>query len=107
MSILEDHLEKLISECRSAFGERLVYLGLQGSYLRGEATEQSDIDIMTVIDGLCADDMDIYREILKKIGGYERSCGFICGRDELLHWNPLEVCQLHHMTKDLLGVLTD
>ena len=107
MFILEDHLEKLISECRSAFGERLVYLGLQGSYLRGEATEQSDIDIMTVIDGLCADDMDIYREILKKIGGYERSCGFICGREELARWNPLEVLQLRYTTKDLYGTLAE
>ena len=51
--------------------------------------------------------MDQYREILKTIGFYERSCGFICGRDELLRWNHLEVCQLRHTTKDLLGVLTD
>ena len=45
MFILEDYLEKLINECRTAYGERLVYLGLQGSYLRGEATEKSDIDL--------------------------------------------------------------
>ncbi|WP_294483928.1 nucleotidyltransferase domain-containing protein [uncultured Ruminococcus sp.] len=107
MFILEDYLEKLINECRFAFGERLVYLGLQGSYLRGEATEQSDIDIMAVIDGFCAADMDIYREILKKVGDYERSCGFICGRDELARWNPLEVIQLRHTTKDLYGTLAE
>ena len=38
MFILEDYLDKLINECKVVYGERLVYLGLQGSYLRGEAT---------------------------------------------------------------------
>ena len=51
--------------------------------------------------------MDTYHEILKKIGYYEKSCGFICGKEEMKRWNPLEVCQLRHTTKDLLGVLTD
>jgi len=62
---------------------------------------------MVILDRFSVQDMDRYREILKRIGFFERSCGFICGRDELLRWNPLEVCQLRHTTKDLLGVLTD
>ncbi len=104
---LDSYLNALILSCRAAFGERLLYVGLQGSYLRGEAHENSDIDVMLILDRFSVRDMDHYREILKKIGFFEKSCGFICGRDELLHWNPLEVCQLHHTTKDLLGVLTD
>ncbi|MBR0160369.1 MAG: nucleotidyltransferase domain-containing protein [Oscillospiraceae bacterium] len=104
---LDSYLNDLISSCRTAFGERLLYVGLQGSYLRGEAHENSDIDVMVILDRLSVQDMDWYREILKRIGFYERSCGFICGRDELFCWNPLEVCQLRHTTKDLLGVLTD
>ncbi|MDE7223021.1 MAG: hypothetical protein K2O34_04475, partial [Acetatifactor sp.] len=36
---------------------------------------------------------------------YDRSCGFICGREEMRHWNPLEVCQLLHTTKDYHGKL--
>ena len=104
---LDSYLKDLISNCRTAFGDRLLYVGLQGSYLRGEAHENSDIDVMLILDRFCVQDMDRYREILKRIGFYERSCGFICGRDELLRWTPLEVCQLHHTTKDLLGALTD
>ena len=104
---LDSYLNALILSCRAAFGERLLYVGLQGSYLRGEALENSDIDVMVILDRFSVQDMDRYREILKKNGFYERSCGFICGRDELLRWNPLEVCQLRHTTKDLLGVLTD
>ena len=104
---LDRYLDDLISNCRTAFRDRLLYVGLQGSYLRGEAHENSDIDVMLILDRFSVPDMDRYREILKRIGFYERSCGFICGRDELLRWTPLEVCQLRHTTKDLLGVLTD
>ena len=103
----EKYLADLILNCRSAFGERLLYMGLQGSWLRGETHENSDIDIMVILDGFSVRDMDTYREILKEIGFYEKSCGFICGKDEMKRWNPLEVCQLRHTTKDLVGVLMD
>ena len=43
---LNRYLADLTLNCRSAFGERLLYMGLQGSYLRGEAHENSDIDVM-------------------------------------------------------------
>ncbi|MBR3167452.1 MAG: nucleotidyltransferase domain-containing protein [Erysipelotrichaceae bacterium] len=104
---LDKYLDDLITNCRSAFGERLLYMGLQGSWLRDEAHENSDIDIMVILDRFSVRDMDTYRGILKEIGFYERSCGFICGKDEMKHWNPLEVCQLRHTTKDLVGMLTD
>ncbi|MBQ6174679.1 MAG: nucleotidyltransferase domain-containing protein [Clostridia bacterium] len=104
---LNKYLADLILNCRSAFGERLLYVGLQGSRLRGEAHENSDIDVMVILERFSVRDMDTYRDILKKIGFYEKSCGFICGKEEMKRWNPLEVCQLRHTTKDLVGVLTD
>ena len=36
---IEEYIEKLTDKLKGAFGERLLYIGLQGSYLRGEATE--------------------------------------------------------------------
>ena len=104
---LDKYLADMIMNCRSAFGERLLYVGLQGSWLRGEAHENSDIDVMVILDRFSVRDMDTYRGILKEIGFYEKSCGFICGKDEMKRWNPLEVCQLRHTTKDLVGVLSD
>lgn len=101
------YLKDLTGNCRASFGERLLYVGLQGSYLRGEADENSDIDVMVVLDRFSVQDMNVYREILKKIGSYEKSCGFICGKEELLRWNPLETCQLRHTTRDFFGSLTD
>ena len=104
---LNEYLQKLIEECKIAFDERLLYVGLQGSYLRGEAHENSDIDVMVILNQFSVQDMDQYREILQQIGYYDKSCGFICGKDEMLRWNPLEVCQLRHTTKDLVGALDD
>ena len=102
-----EYLQKLVGACKDAFGDRLAYAGLQGSYMRNEATDKSDIDVMIILEDFSVADMDVYRDILKKIGHYEKSCGFICGKDEMLKWNPLEVCQLRHTTRDLFGELKD
>lgn len=104
---LNEYLDQLITECKNVFRDRLLYVGLQGSYLRGEANENSDIDIMIILDRLSVADMDQYRDILEKIGYSEKSCGFICGKEELACWTPLEVCQLRYTTKDLYGSLSD
>ncbi len=104
---IDNYLEKLILRCREVFGGRLVYVGLQGSWLRGEATENSDIDVMIVLAGFSVEDMKTYRAILKEIGWYEKSCGFICGKEELTNWNPLESLQLKNTTKDLYGTLSE
>lgn len=104
---INDYISKLTEKLRKIFGERLVYLGLQGSYLRGEATDSSDIDIMAVIDELSLEDLNLYKQAIIKIGDYDKSCGFICGKDELASWNPLESCQLIHTTRDIIGKLSE
>lgn len=104
---VEKYMAQLINLLQQALGERLLYVGLQGSYLRGEAKSDSDIDVMVVIDGLSVSDMDVYRAIIERLGDHERSCGFICGREDLAAWNPLEICHVLHSTKDYYGVLRD
>lgn len=101
----EKYMGKLVSALRERFGDRLAYVGLQGSYLRGEATEDSDIDPMVVIDDLSVADLDAYKVIVNRLGDADKSCGFICGRAELANWNPLEICHLLHSTKDYVGEL--
>ena len=64
---LGSYLHDLISCCQAAFGDRLLYVGLQGSYMRGEAHEGSDIDVMVILDRFSVGDMDLYREILHTI----------------------------------------
>lgn len=102
----EIYLSRLITSLQREYGSRLVYVGLQGSYLRGEATVDSDIDIMTVIDGLTVSDLDSYRRIISSLEEPDKSCGFICSRTDLANWNPLEICHLLNTTKDYYGTLS-
>ena len=103
----DSYISALLTLLKKAFRERLLYVGLQGSYLRGEATEHSDIDIMAVIEAMTVADLDAYRQAIASLPDAQKSCGFICGKDELLHWNPLEICHLLHSTKDYYGMLAD
>lgn len=102
---IDEYIDRLITSLKDVFEERLMYIGLQGSYLRNEETKNSDIDIMAVIDNLSAEDLKTYQKALVSVGSFEKSCGFICGKDDLEHWNPLEICHLLNTTKDFYGEL--
>ncbi len=75
--------------------------------MRQEATDNSDIDIIVVIDELNVSDMERYRTIIQSLGYFEKSCGFICSKADLSNWNPLEVWNLLNNTKDYYGVLSE
>lgn len=103
----EWYMGEMVNQLKQTFGGRLIYVGLQGSYLRGEATPNSDIDVMVVIDDLTRDDLNRYRQIILEMGDYDKSCGFICGKGDLKNWNPMEICGLVNCTKDYYGRLED
>ena len=46
------------------FGGRVLLIGLQGSYARGEAREDSDIDVVLILDTVSFKDLKRYREAL-------------------------------------------
>ena len=91
---IESYLSRLTQLLQDHFGSRLLYVGLQGSYLRGEANENSDIDIMVILEELTLEDMDAYRQLVHSLEEPDKSCGFICGRADLANWNPLEIRNL-------------
>ena len=104
---IESYISDLISLLQLRFGARLLYVGLQGSHFRGEATDSSDIDIMVIIDSLSITDLMQYRRVIQTLPFFDKSCGFICSKQDLENWNPLEICHLVHTTKDYYGVLRD
>lgn len=104
---IESYIGRLIVLLQDCFGARLTYVGLQGSYLRGEATDASDIDIMVVIDGLNVSDLGTYRTAIQSLKYVDKSCGFICSKEDMANWNPLEICHLLNATKDYFGVLSE
>ena len=59
------------------FGERICFLGIQGSYGRGEATAESDIDVVLLLDGLQLEDLQAYDEAVSALPMREKLCGFV------------------------------
>ena len=76
----------ILCQLQQVFGTRLQYLGLQGSYRRGEATESSDIDVVVLLDAVALDDLDTYRSIARAMPEGQKACGFFGSTADLLNW---------------------
>lgn len=100
-------MERFTQALRETFGERVRFAGLQGSYARGEATDSSDIDLVVILDELTADDIAVYDAMLDSLEHRELVCGFLSGKDELMHWEPSELFQFCRDTKPVIGSLDD
>ena len=87
------------------FGNRVWFVGLQGSYGRGEATETSDIDIVVILDELSATDIQTYQNMLDCMPHRELICGFLSGQKEIMAWEPSDLFQFIHDTKPFKGSL--
>lgn len=98
-------LPELAQRLHTAFPGRLRFLGLQGSYRRGEATEQSDIDIVAVLDELHVSDLETYRELIRAMPYGDQACGFLCGAEELRRWPRFDLLQLFLDTEPVFGAL--
>ena len=89
------------------FGDRVWFVGLQGSYGRGEATETSDIDVVVIFDELSAPDIQIYNSMRNTLPHSELMCGFLCGKNEILHWEPSDLFQFYYDTNPIRGSLEE
>ncbi|MBO5670872.1 MAG: nucleotidyltransferase domain-containing protein, partial [Clostridia bacterium] len=90
-----------------SFGERVWFVGLQGSYGRGEATQTSDIDIVVILDTLSSSDIQAYRAMLDTLPQRELICGFLSGKDEILNWEPSDLFQFCYDTTPIQGSLDE
>lgn len=94
-----------VKQTKQIFGDRVWFIGLQGSYARGEATDKSDIDIVLILDILCPNDLKVYKKMLDTMPHRDLICGFVSGKDELLNWTPNELFQFYYDTVSLTGNL--
>ena len=85
------------------FGGRVRFLGLQGSFRRGEATEQSDVDLVVILDRLDAADLSAYRACVQEMPEPQRACGFLSGWDTLAAWPKSDLFQFCNDTEPLYG----
>ena len=98
---MNDFIQKL----NNIFADRVWFVGLQGSYGRGEATESSDIDVVVILDELSAEDIHTYQDILDTLPHRELVCGFVSGKEEILNWEPSDLFQFYHDTTAIKGSL--
>ena len=98
---------KFLKTVDEAFGNRVWFVGLQGSYGRGEATDTSDIDVVVILDELSASDIQKYNAMLDALPHRELICGFLSGKDELLRWEPSDLFQFYYDTTPIKGSLDE
>lgn len=98
-------MKNFLRTLENHFTQRVWFVGLQGSYGRGEATETSDIDIVVILDELNVDDIQTYNQMLDTLPNRDLICGFLSGKRELLLWEPSDLFQFYYDTKPIIGSL--
>ncbi len=100
-------MEEFLQALNENFADRIWFVGLQGSYGRGEATETSDIDVVVILDKLTATDIETYNAMLDCLAHRELICGFLSGKTEILNWEPSDLFQFYNDTTPVKGNLDE
>ncbi len=98
-------MNELTDKLKERFADRLLFVGLQGSYQRNEAHDASDIDAVVILDTLSIEDITAYRALLQSMPERDKACGFIAGRQELFNWAKHELFQFEQDTRAYFGDL--
>jgi len=100
-------INQFLQTVNENFGDRVWFVGLQGSYGRGEATETSDIDIVVILDELSIVDIQTYNMMLDSLPHRELLCGFLSGKEDILNWEPSDLFQFYYDTTPIKGNLDE
>ena len=100
-------LEEFLQKLNEIFSSRVWFVGLQGSYGRGEATETSDIDVVVILNELTVSDIQTYNDMLDTLPHRELICGFVSGKDEIMNWEPADLFQFYNDTTPIKGSLDE
>ena len=102
---IEAWMSSFLQALDNTFANRVWFVGLQGSYGRGEATEASDIDTVVILDELSVIDIQVYNDMLDTLPHRELICGFLSGKNEILNWEPSDLFQFCNDTIPIKGSL--
>lgn len=100
---IEFWMKELTDRLVGIFGNRLEFVGLQGSYSRQEETAGSDIDVVVILDDLSVNDIKTYDMIVSNMPQRHKVCGFVSGKEELLKWEKSELFQFYNDTIPYYG----
>lgn len=104
---INNWLDEFLQKLDEVFKSRVWFVGLQGSYGRGEATETSDIDVVVILNELTVSDIQTYNDMLDTLPHRELICGFVSGKDEIMNWEPADLFQFYHDTTPIKGSLDE
>ena len=96
---MKGYMKRLLDE----FQDRIIFIGLQGSYGRGEATEDSDIDVVAIFDFVTIEDLRKYDTIISELSERDKICGFVSGKGEIMHWEKSDLFQFYYDTQACYG----
>lgn len=100
---IDEWIDILVSKIKNEFGDRLAFIGLQGSYKRKEANDNSDIDIVVILNELTVQDLKKYQAIISRMPYKEKACGFISGKSEIIGWEKSDLFQFYYDTQPIYG----
>lgn len=100
-------LDEFVQKLNETFKCRVWFVGLQGSYGRGEATETSDIDVVVILNEFTVVDIQAYNQLLDTLPHRDLICGFVSGKDEILYWEPADLFQFYYDTTPIIGSLDE
>lgn len=103
--LAKERLALFYEKLTAVFPGRLLFLGLQGSYRRGEQSPDSDLDIVVILNRVEYIDVIQYRQMLRELPEYPQPCGFFCGLKEFQAWPAYDRFSLIYDTEPYFGSL--
>ena len=64
---IAERMKIFLLTLNKTFGDRVWFVGLQGSYARGESTADSDLDVVVILNDLTVDDLFVYHQMLDQL----------------------------------------
>lgn len=104
---IEKWLEEITEKIKKHFNHRVIFIGYHGSYKRKEASPDSDIDMVVILDNLNIEDLKTYKAIVQSMPFCEKACGFIAGKKEIVNWSKPDLFQFKYETEVLYGDINE
>ena len=95
MRNLSEWLDNFTNEMLYNFPDNIYCIGLQGSYGRGEASADSDLDLVVIFKSFSLEVLQQYKSLLLRLGNDYKLCGFVGSVAILKSWNEGELLQLY------------